>query len=368
MNAKYRVYVGTYTEEIRFGTGEIFQGRGEGIHLFRLHEDGTLDPITVTQGVKNPSYIWMHPTGRFLYAVNELKEFNGEFGGSVSAFSVTPESGEPTFLNVQPTNGTDPCHVVTDNDGRHVMVANFASGSVGIYPIGQDGTLGNASDFVQHNGSSIHPLRQTGPHAHSSVFDPANRFVFVPDLGLDRVIVYRYDTASGHLTEHSAVEMKPGAGPRHIVFDRVGRFAYIVTELDSTLTVCRYEASTGTLSIIETVSTLPTDFHGDSTCAEIALHPSGNFVYVSNRGHDSIAIFRVNRETGRVTPTGYEPTQGAVPRHFAVTPDGALMLVANKSSDTIVSFRIDGTTGTLTPTGNVTKVGTPVCVRIVPTM
>ncbi|HUX19965.1 MAG TPA: lactonase family protein, partial [Spirochaetia bacterium] len=260
MSGELRVYVGTYTEAIRFGTGELFQGQGQGIHFFRLDKStGAMEALGVTRGVKNPSYLCTDPSRRFLYAVNELKSFEGGEGGTVSAFSIDRSSGALEFLNLQPTRGTDPCHVATDATGRHVTVANFMSGSVSVYPIEEDGRLGEASAFVQHKGSSLDTARQAGPHAHSGVFDSNNRFFYVPDLGLDKVVAYRYHNETGRIEadEGASVSMKPGAGPRHIVFSPDSRFAYVINELDSTVTACSFAAATGGLTPVQTISTLP---------------------------------------------------------------------------------------------------------------
>jgi 6-phosphogluconolactonase len=368
MSGELRVYVGTYTEAIRFGTGELFQGQGQGIHIFRLDkETGALDAMGVTQGVKNPSYVCTHPSGNFLYAVNELKSYEGGEGGTVSAFSVDRPSGALKFLNLQPTRGADPCHVATDASGRHVTVANFTSGSVSVYPIEGDGRLGAATNFAQHEGSSVDTARQAGPHAHAGVFDAENRFLFVPDLGLDKIVGYRYHSETGKIEvdENATVSMKPGAGPRHIVFSPDSRFAYVVNELDSTVTGCSYERTTGRLTPVQSVSTLPDSYSGSSTCADIGVHPSGNFLYASNRGHDSIVLFHRDPKTGLLEPAGHESTQGRIPRSFVIDPTGSLILVANQSSDNIVAFSINASSGSLTPTGSITKVGTPVCVKIV---
>ena len=368
MSSETRVYVGTYTEAIRFGTGEIFQGKGEGIHIFRLdRETGALEEIDVARGVKNPSFLCLSSDARFLYSVNELKTDDGRDGGMVSAFSVDPAAGSLKFLNTQPTRGGDPCHVTMDSQGTHVVVANYTGGSIAVYPIESDGRLGAASSFVQHEGSSVNKNRQAGPHAHSGVFDAESRFLHVPDLGQDKVVCYRYDGANGRVSEEAAASLSidPGAGPRHLVFSPDGRFAYVINELSSTITICRHEPSSGAMSSVGSVSTLPPDFDGESSCADIHMHPTGRYLYASNRGHDSIAIFRRDASSGALEMIGHEPTQGLVPRNFVLDREGSLMLVANQSSDNIVPFKIDASTGLLRPTGAITRVGTPVCVTIV---
>ncbi|HUB14578.1 MAG TPA: lactonase family protein [Acetobacteraceae bacterium] len=361
------VYVGTYTETILFGTGMSLQGKGEGIYVLRLDpETGALDAVATATGIANPSFLAFDATQRFLYAVNELKSYQGRPSGSVSAFAVDPITGTLALLNRQPTHGTDPCHVVVDSPCKHVFVANFMSGSICVLPVNQDGSLGPACDFVQHVGAGIDPVRQTGPHAHSITLDAANRFVFVPDLGLDKVLIYRFDAARGML-EPSAVpwlKLRPGSGPRHLAAHPNGPFAYLANELSNTATALAHDAMFGVLRELQTVSTLPAEFHGNNGCADIHVHPSGRFIYVSNRGHDSIASFGVDPATGHLTPLRHTATLGRTPRSFCIDPSGKLLIVANQDSDLLVTFRIDPATGALQPTGHGATVPTPVCVRI----
>ena len=359
-------FIGTYTDPILFGTGKVLQGKGEGIYAYRLDpETGALAFVGKTTGVTNPSYLAFDGSCRFLYAVNELKTFEGMPTGTVSAFAVDPATGQLAFLNRQLTHGTDPCHVLVDDAGQHVFVANFMSGSVCVLPVRGDGSLGEASDFIQHLGSGIDPARQQGPHAHSVTLDAANRFAFVPDLGLDRLMVYRFDARRGMLDAHTVpwIKMKPGAGPRHVAFHPDGRHAYLVNELDSTVAVLSYDAASGTFEQLQTIATLPEGFTGASTCADIQVAPSGRFVYASNRGHDSIAIYRVDPRAGTLTCVGREPTQGKTPRSFGIDPTGTFLLVANQDSDSVVTLRIDVGTGALQPTGHTAHVPTPVCVK-----
>lgn len=365
MAAETLVYVGTYTEPIRFGTGKILEGKGKGIHVYRLDEaSGALQPVRTVAAV-NPSYLAFDTLRRFLYAVNELKSPDGRSGGSVSAFAVDRATGGLTLLNTQPTHGADPCHVLVDRKGAHVFVANFMSGSVCVVPVRPDGSLGEACDFLQHLGSSIDPARQAGPHAHSVTLDAANRFAFVPDLGLDKLLIYRIDPTRGMLEPHAIpwIKVKPGAGPRHLAFHPEGRWAYLINELDSTLTTLAYDGRRGTFTVQQTLPTLPVDFRGASTCADVQVAPSGRFVYGSNRGHDSIAVWRVDPRTGRLTAAGHEPTQGRTPRSFGIDPTGRFLLAANQDSDTVVAFHIDSRSGRLRPTGAVTAVPTPVCIK-----
>jgi len=362
------VYVGTYTLPIHFGSGFVLEGKGEGIYVYRMDQaSGALEFGSKMTGVANPSFLALDPGRRFLYAVNELKTFEGKATGTVSAFSVDSETGELGFLNRKLTQGTDPCYVVVDKTGRHVLVANYMSGSVCVLPVQEDGSLGEATDFIQHHGSSIDPERQEGPHAHSVVLDDVNRSAFVPDLGLDKIMIYRFDSIRGKLEpdDEPWVKVRAGAGPRHFAFHPDGRYAYLINELDSTLVAFAYDEENGTLREIQTVLTLPRDFVGASTCADVHVSPSGRFVYGSNRGHNSIAIFRIDQRTGELTYVGHESTRGETPRNFAIDPTGRFLLAANQDTDTIVTFRVDQQTGRLSPTGYVTKVPTPVCVKTV---
>lgn len=361
------VYVGTYTEPILFGTGKILEGKGEGIYVYRLHQSsGELVFCQTITGVINPSYLAFAPDKRFLYAVNELKEVDGSPGGAVSAFAMNSTTGMLEFLNKQLTHGTDPCHVTVNRIGSHIFVANFMSGSVCVLPILEDGSLGESSDFIQHHGSSVDPNRQKGPHAHSVVFDDENSLAFVPDLGLDEVVAYEFDAQSGKLrvNEASSVKVSPGGGPRHITFHPNKKYAYLINELDSSFVVFSYDPSVGKLKQIQTISALPNDFSGESTCADVHVSPSGQYVYASNRGHDSIVIYHIHQGTGTLEYVGHTSSQGQTPRNFAIDPTGDFLLVANQDSDSIVSFRIDHQTGKIHPTGFSTEVPTPVCVKI----
>lgn len=361
------VYVGTYTEPIRFGTGQVLDGKGEGIYVFRLDQaSGALEPVCQAAGIANPSYLAFDQSQRFLYVVNELKSYQDRPTGTVSAFAVDPSSGELTFLNRQPTHGTDPCHVTVDRKRRHVFVANFSSGSICVLPVHDDGSLGPASDFIQHVGAGIDPARQSGPHAHAVTLDATNSFAFVSDLGLDKLFIYKFDAKRGMLDPNGVpwIKMQPGAGPRHLALHPAGRFAWLANELDSTVAALACDRKTGAFRELQVLSTLPEEFCGDSTCADIQVSPSGRFVYVSNRGHDSIACFAIDQCNGRLDYVDHMATQGRTPRSFCIDPTGTFLLVANQDSDAIVTFRIHPRTGMLQPTGYATPVPTPVCVKI----
>ncbi len=346
-----RVYVGTYT------------GRGsKGIYAFEFNlQTGEASQPRLVAETPNPSFLAIHPSLRFLYAVNEI--WGGGKEGTVSAFAIQLD-GSLRFLNLQPSKGIGPCHLTVDKTGKFVLVANYGSGSVAVLPILPDGRLGETTCTIQHEGKSANPQRQEGPHAHSINLDPANKFAIVADLGIDKLLVYQFDATKGTLKTNDPpfVATAPGAGPRHVAFHPNGKFVYAINELNSTVTAYRYDAAKGTLTEIQTVSTLPEGFTGTNTTAEVQVHPSGRFLYGSNRGHDSIAIFTIDSE-GKLTSIGHQPTQGKTPRNFGIDPTGTYLLAANQDSDNLVVFRIDPQTGKLEPTGLTLEILTPVCVK-----
>ena len=349
------VYVGTYT------TGESV-----GIYLYRLNlVEGSLRRDGVTGGVNNPSYLTLDRARRMLYAVEETEEFEGEKSGAVSSFALDGREGWPRFVNRQASKGGAPCYIIADAAGRFVLVANYVGGNVSVLPVSKRG-LGKATDVEQDSGSGPNRARQEGPHAHCVVLDPSNRHAYACDLGTDKVMIYNFDARRGALTPGAQpfVNLKPGAGPRHLTFDRAGRRVYVLNELDSTVTAFARTQATGALRELKTYPMLPADFKGENTGADIHLTPDGRFLYCSNRGHDSIALFRVNARTGQLTHAGHTPTGGKTPRNFAVDPSGRFLLVANQKSDSIVTFRIDQKTGELTPTGHTTQVPSPVCLKL----
>jgi len=362
------IYVGTYSEPILFGTGQVLQGQGKGIYSFKFDKAGkklTLNGIT--EGVRNSSYLAFDAKREFLYCVNEFKEYEGKPSGAVSAFRIDQKSGALTYLNSKPSHGTDPCHLIVDRSGKFVLIANFASGSVCVLPIQSDGSLGDETDFRQHQGSSIDPKRQTSPHAHAVELDASGRFVYVPDLGMDQVVVYKFDTATGKLTPAGVplVKTKPGAGPRQLVMHPKGKYAYLINELNSTMTALAFDAATGALTEIQTLSTLPAGYDGATSCAEVQITPNGKFLYGSNRGHNSIVGYAVDETTGKLTLIGHESTQGRIPRNFEVDPAGKYLIAANQDTNNLVMFEIDQKTGKLTPNGLTAEAGTPICVRFV---
>ena len=353
--AELLVYVGTYT-----------RGKSEGIYRFRLDmKTGALTPRGVVRDVVNPSFLALHPSGRFLYAVSEVSEVGGDKTGAVRAFSVNAESGDLAPLNWKPSGGGGPCHLVVDESGRNVLVANYGGGSVSVLRIQDDGHLGDTAAFIQHEGSSVNPRRQQGPHAHSINLDKANRFAFAADLGLDKVLVYRFDAAKGTLTANAepSASVKPGAGPRHFAVHPSGRHAYVINEIHSTVTTFAYEGEGGVLRELQTISTIPADFKETNSTAEVQVAPSGRFLYGSNRGHDSVVVFAIDPDKGTLTLVEHESTQGKTPRNFGIDPTGTYLLAANQRSDTIVVFRIDPQTGELEATGHTVDVPMPVCVK-----
>lgn len=348
------VYVGTYTRKA-----------SEGIHIARFDlVNGTLKPVGVVDA-DNPSYLAIDPGKRYLYAVNELGEFQGEPTGAVSAFAIDGETGMLTFLNQQPSLGQAPAHVSVGREGSYVYVANYSSGTATVFPVKGDGGLAPAGDSVQHAGSGPDDRRQQGPHAHSINLDPANAHAYVADLGIDRVMIYDIASQPGKLIPNDPpfAEVTGGSGPRHFAFHTSGRFAYLINEMGNTITAFAYDVESGGLSALQTVPTLPDDFEGRNTTADIHVLPTGDYLYGSNRGHDSIVVYAIDGETGKLTYVDHTSTGGATPRNFAIDPTGTYLLVANQDGDNIVVFRIDPQSGQLTATGHEMAVSMPVCLK-----
>jgi 6-phosphogluconolactonase len=347
-----RVYFGTYTRG---------QNSSKGIYRSVLDsETGKLSNPVLVAEAKNPSFLEIHPNRKFLYAVSEV----GGSGG-VSAYAIDSRTGDLKLLNQQPSGGAGPCHVSLDHKGKNVLVANYGSGSASVIPIKSNGRLREPTGFVQHAGSSVNPRRQQGPHAHSINVSPDNRFAFVADLGTDKVMIYRLDIKKGTIIKNNPpyAKLKPGAGPRHFSFHPNGKYAYVINELDCTVTAFTYEPTSGALSDIQTITTLPKDFNGSNTCAEVRVHPSGKFLYGSNRGHDSIAVYRIDLANGKLTFVEHETIDIKTPRNFNIDPTGKFCLVANQGTDSVVVFQINQRTGALEPTGHKISIGRPVCVR-----
>ncbi|MEO8481843.1 MAG: lactonase family protein [Acidobacteriota bacterium] len=347
------VFVGTYTNE-----------KSHGIFSFRFNDEtGTLTPLGLAIETPSPSFVIASADGRYLFAVNEVANYRGETSGSVSSFAIDRGTGKLTWLSTQSSKGTSPCHLALDRTGRFLAVANYSSGTLAVLPVGADGKIAPAVQVIAHQGKGPDASRQEGPHAHQVVFSDDNRYLIAVDLGIDRVLVYRFNQATAGLTPNTptGVSVAPGSGPRHLAFHPDGKRAFVISELASTITTMNWDAAGGTFTPGASVRTLPAGFQGASSTAEIVVHLNGKFVYGSNRGHDSIAAFSIGA-TGALTPVGFEPTRGKTPRHFAIAPGGRWLLAANQDSGTLAVYRIDEATGKLTPSGALVEAGTPVCV------
>jgi len=353
----YLLFVGTYTK-----------GESKGIYAYRYDAaSGQLTPLGLAAETVNPSFLTIDPSGRFLYAVNEVSDFHGAPSGAITAFAIDRQTGKLSTLNQIPSRGADPCYIAFDKTAARVLVANYTGGNVAVFPVNKDGRLGESSAFVQHTGSGPNSQRQQGPHAHWIETTPDNRFAIVADLGLDKLVVYRYDAANGSLTPNDPAfgKVDPGAGPRHVAFHPNGRFAYSVNELHSTITGFSYDAKNGTLQPLQTISTLPKGFSGANDTAEIHVHPNAKFLFASNRGHNSIAVFSIDDKTGRLTLVDNFSTAGKTPRNFEIDPNGSRLLVANQDSGNVVVFRIDLKTGRLISTGQTVQVPAAVDLKFV---
>ncbi|MCK6580706.1 MAG: lactonase family protein [Anaerolineae bacterium] len=352
---RQRVVIGTYTHHDG-------ASRDEGIFVFALDPaSGRLEVEAIFSGVVNPSYLAL--AGDVLYAVIEEEEFAGVPGGGLSALRLTEPPLRAALINAQPTHDSWPCHLTVSPSGRWVLVANYGSGLT-VLPIRADGGLGEAACIVRQQGRSVHPERQDAPHAHSITFDPSGRWVIAADLGLDRLLIYRLDEATGQLVPNDPpwAEAEPGAGPRHVVFHPDGRWLYAINELTSTVTSYAFDAARGTLTPAHSAAILPDDFTAESTAAAIRLAPSGRFLYASNRGYDGIAVFALDAETGGLTRLALTPTGGKTPRDFALDPSGRCLVAANQNSDSLVTFHVDAATGLLTLTGVQIEIPRPVAV------
>jgi 6-phosphogluconolactonase len=347
------LFIGTYTSTT-----------SEGIYTYRMNsETGQLTKFSSIKS-ENPSYLTLDRSNRFLYAVNEVQQFEGKPSGAVSAYAID-KTGKLTFLNQQASMGADPCHLSVDRKRSNLLVANYTGGNVALLPILKDGTLGPAADVKQHEGSGPKE-QQKGPHAHCIILDAQERYALAADLGTDKVMIYRFDPATRKLQtgkQQLWAELKAGAGPRHLTLHPNGRYAYVINELDSTMTTMRFNATTGTLVTIDTTSTLPTGFTDKSFCADVHVSPSGKFLYGSNRGHNSIVVFALDARTGIPSLVEHVSTEGNWPRNFVIDPTGRFLLVANQRTDNVVVFRIDQKTGRLKPSGQTQTVPIPVCLK-----
>lgn len=359
---RYLLFVGTYTEK-----------ESKGIYAYRFDSASSeLTPLGLAAETTNPSFLAVDPSHRFLYAVNEIQKYKEVSSGVVSAFAIDSQKGDRQtgklqLLNAVASRGADPCYIAFDKTGKYALVANYTGGSVAVFPVQADGHIGESSAFVQHAGSSVNRERQEGPHAHWIETTPDNRFAIAVDLGLDELLIYRFDANTGSLTPNNPpyAKLDPGVGARHLAFHPNGTFAYVVNELQSSITAFAYDASHGQLRKLKTVSTLPKNFSGSNDTAEIQVHPSGKFLFASNRGHDTIALFSIDSKTGALTLADHFPTQGKTPRNFEIDPTGKFLFVANQNANNIVVFRIDPNNGRLTATKQTLDVPSPVCLKFV---
>lgn len=355
MNNHSLLFIGCYTRGI---------GGGEGIYTYRFNaKNGQLIPVTIFKSIKNPSFLTVSHGGQYLYAVIETGDFEKKESGGVAAFKINQQTGELTLLNQKTTGGIDPCHITIDHTNQCLLISHYTSGNVAVFQLNSDGSLSERSQFIQYHGSSIHP-RQNNPHAHSAVISADNRYVFIQDFGVDCIRQYLLDPIHGKITENkpAIVKIKPGAGPRHFVFHPHQPLVYVVNELNNTVVVYDYAIQTGLLTQKQTITTLPTDFHGENITADIHITADGRFLYVSNRGHNSLAIFAINKNTGELNTLGHQVTLGKWPRNFFITPDDQWLLCANQETNNIVSFYRDKISGQLTPAEQQTFLGKPVCI------
>ena len=353
---KLFVYIGTYTKD----------SYSEGIYVYQFDlSTGGLTRVGSTSGIDNPSFLRVTTDGQFLYSVSEVAEVNGVQGGAVSGYAINKQTGALTYLNSQATHGAYPCHVSIDKTEQYVLVSNYMGGNIAMLPIQKDGSLGAATDVVQHEGSSnVNPERQEGPHAHSVTVSPDNKFALAADLGKDMLISYKIDLEKGRLLPHKngQIEVRPGQGPRHMDFHPNGRFVFLLNELGNTINSYQYDTENGTLVLVDTISSLPNYFIGENISADIHVHPNGKFLYASNRGHNSIIICGINKQNGTLEILGFQSTMGSHPRNFSIDPTGNFLLVANKDSNSIFIFNIDSTTGELTPNDQQITIPQPVCI------
>lgn len=358
---KMLLYIGTYTSN----------SKSEGIYIYDFDLDsGDLNQLFTVKNVTEPSFLTVGKERKFLYSVNELLENKGEKGGAVSAFSIDQKTGNLQFLNKQPSLGGAPCYLTTSKNGKFVLTANYLGGNVSVNPVNEDGTLGESVELIQHSGSSVNKRRQEAAHAHSVNLDNNNRFAIVADLGIDKLMIYAFDDQTGKLTPNSNqpfYQTKAGAGSRHFTFHPNGKFGFLINELDLTISSLAYDETLGTLTEIQTISTVPAGVSGSAnSCAEVVVSPNGKFLYGSNRGHNSIVSYRIDEETGKLEYLEHVSTKGKTPRNFIISPDGKFLLAANQDSNNIVVFRLDEETGKLQPTETNVQVPKPVCLKLIP--
>jgi len=355
----------TTQHELRLYVASFNGGKSDGLVQFQFDcQSGELKlQPSFREGVQNPLYLATDPRQRFLFIADYVESCDGKPGGAICSYAIDHATGALRFVGRQSSQGTAPCYVQASADGKFALTANYGDGKVAVHPVSKNGELGPATDVVTHTPPAAEPKKKA--HAHSIVLDAANRFAFAGELGLDQVVGYRFDAAAGKLTRASVWNAKPGAGPRHFAFHPNGCFAYLINELDSTVVAFSYDRSAGKLTESQTLTTLPGGFSGKNYCADLHVHPSGKFLYGSNRGHDSIVIFAIDADTGRLELVGHEPTQGSFPRSFALDPSGSFLLAGNEKSNHIVAFRVHATTGKLTPLAQKVEALAPACLCFV---
>lgn len=349
-----------------FFVGTYGMGPDGGIYFCQLDlNSGEISLLKENRGIDNPSFLTIDSSNHFLFAVNEADKSEGSTGGFVSSFAINRSDGSLKLINKQPTLGGSPCYITADPEDKYLLVTNYSGGSIIVFPLLDGGNIGQNINFIQNTGRSINPDRQLSPHPHSIFLSPDSHFAFVPDLGLDKILIYRFDKNSGKLSSNPipSVALKTGAGPRHFTFHPDLKFAYLINELNSTITGFRYKPMNGKLTEIQTIGTLPEDFQGENYCADIHVHPDGKFLYGSNRGHNSIACYSIDQSKGKLEMIGCTSTQGDWPRNFAIDPSGQYLLAANQRSNNIFTFRINKETGKLTPTGFLREINQPVCIK-----
>lgn len=346
-------YIGTYTS-----------GSSKGIHRSELNlADGTMSAPKLVAELENPTFLAVHPTADVLYSISEVRRGGKRENAQVMAYKIAAD-GSLQELGGKPAGGDGPCFVSTDKAGKFAFVANYGSGSVSAYSLGASGELLASVSNIQHVGKSVDPARQEGPHAHCILIDPSDKYVCAVDLGLDQVVIYSLDRTAGALTNTGKpFKATPGFGPRHLAFHPNGKHAFVIHEMASQLSSCSWDASSGTMTEIQHLSTLPSDFSGSTSTAEVLVHPNGKFVYGSNRGHDSISVFSFDEASGKLALIGHTATKGQTPRNFRIDPTGSYLLAQNQGSDSIYSFRIDAAKGSLEQVGEPITVGSPCCIK-----
>ena len=357
-NKEY-IYVGTYNEEDM-----------PGIFVFEFNrKEGSMSLVQEVGGMGSPSYLEINPSGDYLYSVNRSSVVPDKKWGSVSSYKIDQEKGTLSHINDQPTQGSESCHVSLDSKGRLVFVSNYSTGNLSVFPVLKDGSLGQFSDTEQHTGHSINESRQKKPHVHQSIVSPNDRFLYVSDLGIDKVKVYSIDFGQNTLTElpDSDGLVEKGSGPRHFTVHKNQKFAYVINEMASTVTAFKIDAGNGQLTPFQTISSIPKDFNDVNYCADIHIDPSGQYLYGSNRGHNSLVIFKIDQDSGVLSNVGFQSTYGEWPRNFLIDPKGQFIFVANQNSDNIVLFRRDSESGKLSKIKDEIIVPKPVCLKILET-